>query len=338
LGLGRTKRGGATIGLWLADTAFEGFAMKSEILDLSRFVLGSTYSRADIAHLGMVSPKNFSWPTGITEFGNAVLLFVTLEKTRYAYHDQFEGNLFWWQSQTRQTQVNPILQSIATGEREPHLFVRVREKNPVTLPFVYCGRLSPPLMEGERPVTCQFEALDVLSGATGELARIYAWRPAAPMEGAEAARRDRLLTEELAAPRARGQGRMRDIQRRRAVERHAMDVAIKHYTALGYAVTDTSSTHPFDLVCIRDNVKKRVEVKGTQSLGLSVDVTIGEVESALHRQDGDYSTDLFIVHSIALTGSGELLHASGGEVRKIENWSPADADLRATVFRYQVPV
>lgn len=311
--------------------------MKSEILDLSRFVLGNTYSRADIAHLGMVSPKNFSWPTGITEFDNVVLLFVTLEKTQYSYHDQFEGNLFWWQSQTRQTQTNPILQSLATGEHEPHLFVRVREKNPATLPFVYCGRLSSPIMEGEQPVTCQFEALDVLPGATGELARIYAWRPAAPIEGDEAARRDRLLTEELAAPRARGQGRMRDIQRRRAVERYAMDVATRHYTDLGYAVTDTSSTHPFDLVCIKNNVKRRIEVKGTQSLGLSVDVTIGEVESARRGQDGGYSTDLFVVHSITLTGSGELLHASGGATRKFENWSPVDADLRATAFRYRVP-
>jgi hypothetical protein len=307
--------------------------MKGEILDLSSFALGSAYSRTDIARLGLVSTKNFGYGTGITAFDNVVLLFVTLEKTNYSYHDQFEGNLFWWQSQNRQTQTTPVLRSLAIGELEAHLFVRVREKEPKTLPFTYCGRLSPPIMEGERPVTCLFETLDLLPSVDGELARIYAWRPKVSMDHREVTRRSDLLAEELARPRAQGKGRMRDVQRRRTVERHAMDIAIKHYVDLGYKVTDTSSTHPFDLVCLRDGVEKRVEVKGSQLLAWTVDVTIAEVESARGGQASGYSTDLFIVHSMTLTGTGETIRASGGKIRKLVDWCPADADLQAISFR-----
>jgi hypothetical protein len=191
-------------------------------------------------------------------------------------------------------------------------------------------------MEGEKPVTCLFEALDVVGDAVDELARIYAWRPAGAIEAPEAGRRQSLLDSELSKPRALGQGRIRDYQRRRAVEMHAMDLAKKHYSALGCKVTDTSSTHPFDLSCSKDGRVTRVEVKGTQTIGSSVEVTAAEVDSA--RQGGElgYATDLFIVHSIRLTGMGESLQAHGGATRVIRDWHPLDANLRATTFRYEI--
>ncbi|NID17248.1 DUF3427 domain-containing protein [Luteibacter yeojuensis] len=310
--------------------------MKDEFIDLSRFRLGDSYSRAEIAELGSITPKNFVRPTGITEFANAVLLFVTLEKDHYTYRDQFEGNLFWWQSQTRQTQESPVLQSLISGEREAHLFVRVRAKASSTLPFVYCGRLSPPLMKDERPVTCEFEVLDFVQHPTGELARVYAWRSEAPMATAEAERRQALVTEELAMPRAHGQGRMRDYQRRRTVEIHAMEIAKEHYATLGYRVIDTSSTHPFDLRCLQAGVEKRVEVKGTQSIGHTVDVTAGEIQSAWNGRKDGYTTDLFLVHSISLRSTGQDVYATGGEVVKVEDWQPLQAALKPIAFRYQL--
>jgi hypothetical protein len=310
--------------------------MKGEILDLSGFVVGEAYSRADITRVGLVSPKNATWGTGIGEFANAVLLFVTLEKTHYHYRDQFDGSLFWWQSQTRQTQTDRILESLTSGEREAHVFCRVRAKRSGTFPFVYCGRLSAPVMEGEKPVTCLFEALDIVDDATGELARIYAWRPGEAIEEPEASRRQALLDNELNKPQAHGQGRIRDYQRRRVVEMHAMDLAKEHYAALGFKVTDTSSTHPYDLSCSKDNRVTRVEVKGTQTIGSAVDVTVAEVESARRGNELGYATDLLIVHSIRLTGTGNLIHAHGGTIHKISDWFPADANLRAMTFRYEV--
>ena len=43
------------------------------------------------------------------QFDNAVLLLVTLEKTDYTYQDSFDGDVFWWQSQNKQTQNAPVL-------------------------------------------------------------------------------------------------------------------------------------------------------------------------------------------------------------------------------------
>ncbi|WP_107912992.1 DUF3427 domain-containing protein [Luteibacter sp. OK325] len=310
--------------------------MKGEVLDLSGFVVGETYSRADITRIGLVSPKNATWGTGIGEFENAVLLFVTLEKTDYHYRDQFDGGLFWWQSQTRQTQTDRILQSLTSGEREAHIFCRVRAKQSATFPFVYCGRLSAPLMDGEKPVTCLFEALDIVEDAKGELARVYEWRPGKSMEAAETDRRQLLLENELSKPRARGQGRVRDYQRRRVVEMYAMDLAKKHYAALGFKVTDTSSTHPYDLSCLKNDRVTRVEVKGTQTTGSTVDVTVAEVESARCGEKLGYATDLFVVHSIRLTGAGDSIHANGGTIHKISDWFPMDARLKTMTFRYEV--
>lgn len=191
-------------------------------------------------------------------------------------------------------------------------------------------------MEGEKPVTCLFEALDILSGATGELARIYEWRPGEVIEAPESIRRQSLLENELRKPRAYGQGRIRDYQRRRVVEVHAMDIAKEHYAALGFKVTDTSSTHPFDLSCSKDERIVRVEVKGTQTIGSTVDVTVAEVESARAGDELGYVTDLFIVHSIRLTGAGDLIRAHDGAIHKISGWSPIDERLKAMTFRYEV--
>lgn len=314
--------------------------MKNEVIDLSKFEIGTEYSRVEVGKLGAVSPKNFSgYLTGIVEFENAVLLFVTLEKSEYNYHDQFEGSLFWWQSQNQQTQESPVLQRLASGECEARLFARVKQKKgrgSFTSPFIYCGRLSPPLMDGLKPVDCLFEALDVTANPNEELAQIYSWRPGTQIAPEESQVRRSLIKKELAVPRSRGQGRIRDYERRRAIERHAMSVASAHYAELGYNVTDTSSTYPFDLRCVKDDQQKRVEVKGTQSLGMKVDVTVAEVESARQGQHEGYSTDLFIVHSISLVGEGQSVDAAGGIVRKIENWNPNESDLQAVVYRHQV--
>ncbi|NID05629.1 DUF3427 domain-containing protein [Luteibacter jiangsuensis] len=310
--------------------------MKSELIDLTAFKIGEPYSRAEVARVGAISPRNFVRPTGISEFANAVLLFVTLEKTAYSYHDQFDGDVFWWQSQTRQSQTSPLLRSLASGERQAYLFTRLREKAPSTLPFIYCGRLSAPLMTGEHPVTCEFEALDFLDNPTGSLAQIYNWRPASLTDSDELERRRELLTSDLKMTRARGQGRMRDYRRRRTIENYAMDLAKAHYAELGYVVTDTSSTRPFDLHCVKDGLHKRVEVKGTQSAGSTVEVTTAEVQSARDGDGSGYTTDLFIVHSVALDAIRDELKASGGNVRKIENWRPENHHLTPTVYRCQV--
>ena len=79
-------------------------ARKEEHLNLQPFQIGAFYTRPDIASLGQVVPlaTTREW-TGIVEFMNCVVLFVTLDKSgrdaQYAYTDFFSGRTFYWDSQ-----------------------------------------------------------------------------------------------------------------------------------------------------------------------------------------------------------------------------------------------
>ncbi|WP_438026352.1 EVE domain-containing protein [Sorangium sp. So ce233] len=134
--------------------------------------------------------------------------------------------------------------------------------------------------------------------------------------------------------RTRGQGREADPAVRRAVEERAMKLAEGHYRALGFNVENTATTRPFDFRCTRDELEVRVEVKGTRTAGEAIEVTSAEVENA--RGTG-WRTDLFIVHWIVVTPIGGEPVASGGTVRIVEGWKPADEHLTPTRFQYAVP-
>jgi hypothetical protein len=176
--------------------------MRGEHFYSERLVLGEPYSRKEIAAAGRVEqptgPRDPYWSTGIVSFENAILLLVTLEKDEFDYVDYFEGGTFWWQSQTRQTQASEQIQRIAADGLEVLLFVRIHQKvRGQTMPFIYAGRLTSPLMSGERPVTVAFVSADFDPYCRGALAEIYRWRPAGGRQtGRDAAtRRDQLRAE-----------------------------------------------------------------------------------------------------------------------------------------------
>jgi len=316
--------------------------MKGELIDLGGFRLGGTYSRLEMAEAGRVrlptDSRDPHWSSGIVQFDNAVLLLVTLEKTDYTYQDSFDGDVFWWQSQNKQTQNAPVLRRLGTGEIPAFLFARIAAKQRgKTRPFVYCGMLSTPAMEGSNPVTCLLESIDFIEGASADLDQIYQWRPGVPPSKEEAARRTLALSHKPSRSRSKGQGRLLDHESRKAIELHAMQIAIEHYRADGYEVVDTSLFRPFDLLCTKREETRRVEVKGTQTPGLSVELTAGEVDEVQRGRDQGISTDLFIVHSISLTRSDGGITLDGGEVRKLHDWTPLAENLSPTMFRYQVP-
>jgi hypothetical protein len=130
---------------------------KNESIFFENFQLGRTYSRQEIARVGRVTEPSGSrdphWAMGIIPFSNAVLLLVTLDKANkpdYAYEDRFDGPMPWWQSQNQQTQQAPVIKRIASGDEPVLLFTRTADRRKGrTLPFVYCGRLVNPAMEGE---------------------------------------------------------------------------------------------------------------------------------------------------------------------------------------------
>lgn len=155
-------------------------------IELGRFRVGSEYSRQDVAQLGELPVPleiyGTPWADGILELENAVLLFVTLEKEGEAsYLDVFDGTDFYWESQNRNSQSSPIIRRISGGS-PTYLFARMRAKargasNAVA--FVYCGKLDFVEMDGEHPVTCLFDAVDIEPGHGGSLAEIQHWRPSA---------------------------------------------------------------------------------------------------------------------------------------------------------------
>jgi hypothetical protein len=309
--------------------------MNGERIELSRFRLGALYSRVDVAATGSVTPPTSgwdgTWASGIIKFDNATLLFVTLEKSEYTYHDSFDDDTFWWQSQSRQTPASRDLKEIAAGIKSTHLFARLREKyKGKATPFVYCGRLSLIGMTGSKPVTCRLRSLDYSNHPSEALAQIYAWRtPNLKFDGAEINRRTHIRSSQKETAGSRGQGHLSDVAIKLAIENHAMEIAKGFYGDLGFLVEDTSARFPYDLVCRRDDEEIRVEVKGTQGGNKSVEVTRAEVNSAR-----DKPTDLFVVHGInAEKDSGEAV-AFGGQVTRLQNWQPLDTDLTAKTFRY----
>jgi hypothetical protein len=154
-------------------------ATRDEMIDLGSFAVGGEYTRLHIAAMGGVTvPEeiyNSGWDKGLVEFQNALLLFVTLDKklpkdSRHAYVDYFDGNMLWWQSQNRQDRQDRLIVRMADGSLPVFLFARLTPKvGGKGRPFVYCGRLSPPVMEGDKPVDCLFGVLDHEEGASGAL-------------------------------------------------------------------------------------------------------------------------------------------------------------------------
>jgi hypothetical protein len=95
-----------------------------------------------------------------------------------------------------------------------------------------------------------------------------------PIEGSSS---EVAALEETVRPRARGQRWSAAPAVRRAIELHAMQAAIEHYTGQGWSVEDVSTFNSYDLHCEQDDRVLCVEVKGTTSTGERVLLTRDEV-------------------------------------------------------------
>ncbi len=86
---------------------------------------------------------------------------------------------------------------------------------------------------------------------------------------------------------------------RKVVELHAMGRAEKEFKTQGYEVEDVSKKRPYDLYCTKSNEVKYVEVKGTQSDGMDIVLTAGEVNFI---QKNGANSVLCVVHGITVKG------------------------------------
>ncbi len=148
--------------------------------------VGEKYSKRDLSEL--IEQQSLSLVReGLFHCKNsdATLFFVDLEKKgkeeRFHFDDYFEGDFFNWDSQTTQHINSPKIQEIVSGQRTPHLFIRVQPKiKNITQPFVYCGRLvySEYIEDTSKPVHIIFQNIDYDDYTQNEeLLEIYNWRP-----------------------------------------------------------------------------------------------------------------------------------------------------------------
>ncbi|MYX14428.1 DUF3883 domain-containing protein [Streptomyces sp. SID8374] len=128
----------------------------------------------------------------------------------------------------------------------------------------------------------------------------------------------------------RGAGWMSDPKKRKAVEMHAEDWAVRLYEEAGWTVERVGK--PYDLRCTnKAGEERRVEVKGTTGAPTSVELTINEIE---HARAAENTVDLFVVSDIKVTPQ---YVASGGVPLHLKDWEPAEEDLRPRKFEYRLP-
>ena len=153
---------------------------------ISNLELGGLYSKKDLAEilkesiLSQVREGIYS-----RQSGNEILLFVDLDKTgkeeRFRFNDYFNGEYFEWDSQTTNHIHQPRIQSMVTGEKPPHLFVRVYPKiKGLTQPYVYAGGLEYLTHDPRtaRPVHITFRALNFQDDTSNKhLQQVYSWKP-----------------------------------------------------------------------------------------------------------------------------------------------------------------
>ena len=118
---------------------------------------------------------------------------------------------------------------------------------------------------------------------------------------------------------------------RRAVELHAMGRAGKEFKNRGYQVKDVSQNRPYDLLCHKSDEVKYVEVKGTQSNGLDIVLTAGEVNFV---EKNKANCVLCVIHGIAVSGKAKPI-ASGGQVSLMEPFDLAEGLLKPLAFTFQ---
>ncbi len=129
-----------------------------------------------------------------------------------------------------------------------------------------------------------------------------------------------------------GQGFATDQRVKVAVETHAMNEALLHYSKLG-KVTDTSRTKSFDYVVEIDSISWHIEVKGTTGDPQEILLTPNEVQHAMEYPH----VALFVLDNIIVDRSdqGEI-SASGGNASIFHPWSLDQARLSPIGYKYQL--
>lgn len=121
-----------------------------------------------------------------------------------------------------------------------------------------------------------------------------------------------------------GQGMMSDPEKRRFVERIAMEHAKRHFRSKGFTVVDVSRNRSFDLECRHGGQKLHVEVKGTGGDGSAIILTEREFH---HEPPAGWERALYVLPQITQLEDGEV---RVGRPRMIKPFNPERFENRPT--------
>jgi hypothetical protein len=134
---------------------------------------------------------------------------------------------------------------------------------------------------------------------------------------------------------AKGQGFGLSPAMRRAVEKHAVKIAIEYFTNAGWQnIEDVGDHASYDLSMVRDGQVHIVEVKGTTGLGSKIILTRNEV--LIHGSHQPFNALVVVSEIKVVTNDPPLL--SGGLIRVIQPWSIIEDRLTALTFSYDIPI
>jgi hypothetical protein len=139
------------------------------------------------------------------------------------------------------------------------------------------------------------------------------------------------LVEASSPKRAASSRRQSDVEVKIAIERHAVEWAMRHFSNQGFEVFDVGATHPYDILATRSaSDDLHIEVKGSSSSVVAVDLTSGEVDHARNHEP----LCLVVVDQIDWLRTDGKVVTSGGRVRLWRDWEIEDDNLTPTAYRY----
>jgi hypothetical protein len=122
-------------------------------------------------------------------------------------------------------------------------------------------------------------------------------------------------------------------QLRRAVEKHAVSIAMQYFQNCGWLnIQDVGDFASYDLTMVRDGIVHIVEVKGTTGAGGNIFLTKNEV--AVHKEFFPRNA-LVVVSKINIVSSDPPI-LEGGDLNVIQPWSLVEDWLIAMSYSYEV--
>ena len=109
----------------------------------NNFEIGDSYKKSQVREKSELSKSNNpreQW-VGIVNLANAILLFVSLDKSKseeqHRYNDFFLKDDFFWESQNKNSINTPAIKEVIEG-KPAYLFCRISERSD----FIFVGQID----------------------------------------------------------------------------------------------------------------------------------------------------------------------------------------------------